>query len=136
MNKIFYFLMVFFAFSAVQVGAQDGKGTAGAPGFKVDGANMMGDAICPEGGCDSARGTEKSRDMKGDLDNSGAAMPHTLVRPMDGTGVAPIVAPGMVTWYGSTWYGSNGRTSLRTWADYDTGCRLQRYVTIVGFLAG
>ena len=96
MNKIFYFLMVFFAFSAVQVGAQDGKGTVDAAGFKVDGSNMMGDAICPEGGCDSARGTEKSRDMKGDLDNSGAAMSHTLVRPMDGTGVAPIVAPGLV----------------------------------------
>ena len=95
MNKIFYFFMVFFAFSAVQVGAQDGKGTVDAAGFKVDGANMMGDAICPEGGCDSARGTEKSRDMKGDLDNSGAAMAHTLVRPMDGTGVAPIVAPDM-----------------------------------------
>jgi len=96
MNKIFYFFMVFFAFSAVQVGAQDGKGTVDAAGFKVDGANMMGDAICPEGGCDSARGTEKSRDMKGDLDNSGAAMSHTLLRPMDGTGVAPIVAPGLV----------------------------------------
>ena len=95
MNKIFYFFMVFFAISAVQVGAQDGKGTADATGFKVDGANMMGVAICPEGGCDVARGTEKARDMKGDLDNSGAAMAHTLVRPMDGTGVAPIVAPGM-----------------------------------------
>jgi len=88
--------MVFFAISAVQVGAQDGKGTADATGFKVDGANMMGVAICPEGGCDVARGTEKARDMKGDLDNSGAAMSHTLVRPMDGTGVAPIVAPGLV----------------------------------------
>ena len=76
MNKIFYFLMVFFAFSAVQVGAQqDGKGTADAPGFKVDGANMMGDAICPEGGCDSARGTEKARDMKGDLDMTGSNAP-------------------------------------------------------------
>jgi hypothetical protein len=95
MNKIFYFLMVFFAFSAVQVGAQDGKGTVDAPGFKVGGDNMMGDAICPEGGCDVARGTEKARDMKGDLDNSGAAMPHTLVRPMDGTGAAPMGAPGM-----------------------------------------
>ena len=74
MNKIFYFLMVFFAFSAVQVGAQQyGKGTLDAPGFKVDGANMTGDAICPEGGCDSARGTEKSRDMKGDLDTTGFA---------------------------------------------------------------
>ena len=96
MNKIFYFLMVFFAFSAVQVGAQqDGKGTVDAPGFKVNGSNMTGDAICPEGGCDSARGTEKSRDMKGDLDNLGAAVPHTLVRPMDGTGAAPMGAPGM-----------------------------------------
>ena len=88
MNKIFYFLMVFFAFSAVQVGAQDGKGSVDAAGFKVDGANMMGDAICPEGGCDSARGTEKSRDMKGDLDNLGSPMPHTLMRPMDGTGAS------------------------------------------------
>ena len=88
MNKIFYFLMVFFAFSAVQVGAQDGKGALDAPGFKVGGANM-GDAICPEGGCDVARGTEKSRDMKGDLDNLGAPVAHTLVRPMDGTGVVP-----------------------------------------------
>jgi len=95
MNKIFYFLMVFFAFSAVQVGAQDGKGAVDAAGFKVGGANM-GDAICPEGGCDVARGTEKSRDMKGDLDNLGAPVAHTLVRPMDGTGVAPIVAPGLV----------------------------------------
>ena len=95
MNKVFYFFMVLFAFSAVQVGAQDGKGTVDAAGFKVDGANMIGDAICPEGGCDSARGTEKSRDMKGDLDNLGAAVPHTLVRPMDGTGAAPMGAPGM-----------------------------------------
>ena len=95
MNKIFYFFMVFFTISAVQVGAQDGKGTADATGFKVDGPAMMGIAICPEGGCDVARGTEKARDMKGDLDNSGAAMSHTLVRPMDGTGVAPIVAPDM-----------------------------------------
>ena len=94
MNKIFYFLMVFFAFSAVQVGAQDGKGAVDAPGFKVGGANM-GDAICPEGGCDVARGTEKSRDMKGDLDNLGSPMPHTLMRPMDGTGAAPMGAPGM-----------------------------------------
>ena len=48
MNKIFYFLMVFFAFSAVQVGAQqDGKGTADAPGFKVDGANMTGELYVP-----------------------------------------------------------------------------------------
>ena len=94
MNKIFYFLMVFFAFSAVQVGAQDGKGAVDAAGFKVGGANM-GDAICPEGGCDVARGTEKARDMKGDLDNSGAAMSHTLARPMDGTGAAPMGAPGM-----------------------------------------
>jgi hypothetical protein len=93
MHKIFYFLMVFFSFSAVQVGAQDGKGTADAPGFKVDGANMMGDAICPKGGCDSARGTDKARGMEGKLDSSGAAMPETLVRP---TGVAPIVAPGLV----------------------------------------
>jgi len=41
----------------------------------VDGANMTGDAICPEGGCDSARGTEKSRDMKGDLDMTGSNAP-------------------------------------------------------------
>jgi len=95
MNKIFYFFMVFFAFSAVQVGAQDGKGTADATGFQVDGPAMMGVAICPEGGCDVARGTEKARDMKGDLDNSGAAMSHTLARPMDGTGAAPMGAPGM-----------------------------------------
>ena len=68
--------MVFFAFSAVQVGAQqDGMGSAGAPGFKVDGANMTGDAICPEGGCDSSRGTAKSRDMKGNLDMTGSNAP-------------------------------------------------------------
>ena len=36
---------------------------------------MTGDAICPEGGCDSARGTEKSRDMKGDLDMTGSNAP-------------------------------------------------------------
>ena len=90
MNKIFYFLMVFFAFSAVQVGAspQDGKGHEPGHGFKVDGAYMMGDAeaICPEGGCDSARGTEKSREMKGDLDSYGAPVAETLMAPLDGTG--------------------------------------------------
>ena len=86
MNKVFYFFMVLFAFSAVQVGAQDGKGTVDAAGFKVDGANMMGDAICPEGGCDSSRGTEKSRNMKGNLDNYGSPMPETLMAPFDGTG--------------------------------------------------
>jgi hypothetical protein len=93
MNKIFYFLMVFFAFSAVQVGAFDGKGQAGAAGgmdtgFKVDGAaNLMGKAICPEGGCDSARGTKKARDMKGDLDSAGFVPP---------AGVAPNLDPHMV----------------------------------------
>ena len=88
MNKIFYFLMVFFAFSAVQVGAmqQDGKGHGDAPGFKVDGTHMKGDAICPDGGCDSARGTEKSREMKGDLDSYGAPVAETLMAPLDGTG--------------------------------------------------
>ena len=81
MNKTFYFFMIFFAFSAVQVGAFDGKGQAGAAGgmdtgFKVDGAaNLMGKAICPEGGCDTARGTEKARAMKGDLDSAGFAPP-------------------------------------------------------------
>ena len=94
MNKIFYFLMVFFAFSAVQVGAQqDGKGHGDAPGFKVDGSHMMGDAICPEGGCDHARGTEKSRDMKGDLDNYGSPMAETLMAPLDGTGSHGTGAP-------------------------------------------
>ena len=36
---------------------------------------MTDDAICPEGGCDSARGTKKSRDMKGDLDMTGSNAP-------------------------------------------------------------